>query len=500
MAKIEKSEGINESERKLAKLGEKVFLGLWSYPNVYYKPAKELTDLLVVCDEHVLIFSDKNIKFDDSIDAWQRWHRRAVLESIEQLRRAERIIKNFPNNIFLDSKCIQKIPIPLPSIMDMKIHLICVANGATEACKRFFGEGCSGSLIFDSDLETLTEFHITDYDKTKTFVHVFDDFTFPFVLNELDTLRDFVVYLTEKERVIRKAKGVIYTGEEDLLLNYLTNFDEKRNCRAFLDEAKYNIETININFVEEDWDILRANPQYIAKKQADEVSYMWDRLIQKTACSILDGSTISEKPEGSIHEGAIRYMALENRVNRRFLSERMIHSFSNYPIAMYSNTKDLPYATMVYQEEQDEQVYFFLQIKPLPSDTYEQYRERRKIMLNTYGLCLKAKFVAEMPSVKLKRIIGIAMEPPYYSNDISEDFFLLDCSNWTDEEQFKFDDIRRKLNIWRTHPNNFIHTKTHEYPEIKNPQIQTHKKIGRNDPCPCGSGKKYKKCCLNKSI
>ncbi|SEL08216.1 SEC-C motif-containing protein [Carnobacterium iners] len=24
------------------------------------------------------------------------------------------------------------------------------------------------------------------------------------------------------------------------------------------------------------------------------------------------------------------------------------------------------------------------------------------------------------------------------------------------------------------------------------------KKVGRNDPCPCGSGKKYKKCCLNK--
>jgi hypothetical protein len=21
-------------------------------------------------------------------------------------------------------------------------------------------------------------------------------------------------------------------------------------------------------------------------------------------------------------------------------------------------------------------------------------------------------------------------------------------------------------------------------------------KIGRNDPCPCGSGRKYKKCCL----
>ncbi|GHV72760.1 hypothetical protein AGMMS49940_00620 [Spirochaetia bacterium] len=26
------------------------------------------------------------------------------------------------------------------------------------------------------------------------------------------------------------------------------------------------------------------------------------------------------------------------------------------------------------------------------------------------------------------------------------------------------------------------------------------KKIGRNDPCPCGSGKKYKHCCLNKTV
>ena len=24
------------------------------------------------------------------------------------------------------------------------------------------------------------------------------------------------------------------------------------------------------------------------------------------------------------------------------------------------------------------------------------------------------------------------------------------------------------------------------------------KKVGRNDPCPCGSGKKHKNCCMNK--
>ena len=26
------------------------------------------------------------------------------------------------------------------------------------------------------------------------------------------------------------------------------------------------------------------------------------------------------------------------------------------------------------------------------------------------------------------------------------------------------------------------------------------KKVGRNDPCPCGSGKKFKKCCESKMI
>ena len=27
------------------------------------------------------------------------------------------------------------------------------------------------------------------------------------------------------------------------------------------------------------------------------------------------------------------------------------------------------------------------------------------------------------------------------------------------------------------------------------PYVRKEAKIGRNDPCPCGSGKKYKKCC-----
>lgn len=39
-------------------------------------------------------------------------------------------------------------------------------------------------------------------------------------------------------------------------------------------------------------------------------------------------------------------------------------------------------------------------------------------------------------------------------------------------------------------------TRKHLYREQKQSgTIRKEKKIGRNDPCPCGSGKKYKKCC-----
>ena len=36
------------------------------------------------------------------------------------------------------------------------------------------------------------------------------------------------------------------------------------------------------------------------------------------------------------------------------------------------------------------------------------------------------------------------------------------------------------------------------YQWLKDNPVLVPKKIGRNAECPCGSGKKYKKCCLNK--
>lgn len=40
----------------------------------------------------------------------------------------------------------------------------------------------------------------------------------------------------------------------------------------------------------------------------------------------------------------------------------------------------------------------------------------------------------------------------------------------------------------------------YEYPEVKNTEVRKKKKVGRNESCPCGSGKKFKKCCIGKEI
>ena len=35
---------------------------------------------------------------------------------------------------------------------------------------------------------------------------------------------------------------------------------------------------------------------------------------------------------------------------------------------------------------------------------------------------------------------------------------------------------------------------------VKQQPVKKTNKVGPNDPCPCGSGKKYKKCCRDKDI
>ncbi|MGD6972492.1 SEC-C metal-binding domain-containing protein [Rossellomorea aquimaris] len=53
-----------------------------------------------------------------------------------------------------------------------------------------------------------------------------------------------------------------------------------------------------------------------------------------------------------------------------------------------------------------------------------------------------------------------------------------------------------KLPQWRSFIEDVEHQSMKEQPLLVPQPVQNRDKVGRNDPCPCGSGKKYKKCCL----
>jgi hypothetical protein len=44
-------------------------------------------------------------------------------------------------------------------------------------------------------------------------------------------------------------------------------------------------------------------------------------------------------------------------------------------------------------------------------------------------------------------------------------------------------------------PLSALQTADYHQPSVLQPLVRTQPKIGRNDPCPCGSGRKYKHCC-----
>ncbi len=68
--KIVKSEGVTPTERLLANLCEKSFLKLWSYPNPFKEDKDELCDLLVVFEDHLFIFFDReNLTFSKEDNA-----------------------------------------------------------------------------------------------------------------------------------------------------------------------------------------------------------------------------------------------------------------------------------------------------------------------------------------------------------------------------------------------------------------------------------------------
>jgi len=492
-----RANGATPAERYLQKLCENAFLRLWSYPGVYrdqgkigtHGDGKEVCDLLVVFENHVIIFSDKSCVFQDSGDVerdWCRWYRRAILESAKQVWGAERWIRENPKRLFLDHACTNPFPFPLPDPKSAIFHRIVVAHNSAIRSRRHYGG--SGSLMLMShivgDQHTLrvaeggTLFAIGQIDPTRGFVHVLDDVSMDILLETLNTISDFVGYLTKKEAFIKSDKLGAVAGEEDLLAFYLKNLNTDGEHDFIVQEDVHEI------WIEEGfWNSFQAYPQRLAQLEADRISYSWDALIEKFTQHVL-GGTLYYAPNHDVmyHEKALRFLAREPRVHRRYLSERLVEFLKKARLDQRSNRLIMP-------TRPGEPCYVFLALANLHNKPDDEFRAVRSQLLE--DCCIVAKLVCP----EAEDIVGIATEP-IGSPSRSEDLFCIDVRDWTQKNQEDAKKIQDSLGLF-TKLKRF-ETIVKEFPDVETIPTDLARrggKVGRNDPCPCGSGKKFKKCC-----
>lgn len=483
--KIVKSEGVTPSERLLANLCDQSFLKLWSYPNPFKEDKDELCDLLAVFENHVFIFFVReNMAFskegNDPLINWNRWKKKTIDSQTRTAHGAERYIRS-GRDIFLD----KDLTIPFPFDIDrneMVMHKIIVAHGAKEACENFSDKNVYGSIgVFYGPREAELPFpFMINIDKVNP-VHVFDSHNLPIVFSELDTFYDFTSYLDAKVDAIKTYDILSYCGEEDLLAHYFLNFDKSRN-KHFIGTSEKGINALMIG--EGEWKNFIELKIYKSKKLADKISYHWDKLIQRTCQNTLDGTIGGSSPlrgRSAIHE-----MAKEPRFHRRALSEGMMQSIRNFPETQQRIMRSLSFMPSFYEDKG----YVFLQLKVDGITDYEKESRPKQALLEIACGAAKNKFN------HLKTIVGIAIDAPKYAETNSEDFILLDCNDWPDEEREHYKKANEDLKFFMTGVAE--RRAVTEFPIIKKPKATKRLKVGRNDQCPCGSGKKYKKCCIGK--
>ena len=439
---IQKSLGQTPTEQYLSHLCDQTFLGLWSYANPFKADGKELCDLIAIFDNHVFLFFDRESRKFDRVNSdvqltWERWKKEAINKQIHTAAGAKRYVLANRDQIFLDAGKTVRLPIKIPA-GELHVHKVIVAHGAKEACKQFSADNIYGSLgiSYETRLSEHSHPFIVSLDKFDP-VHVLDSHNFDLILGELDTFYDFMRYLVEKERAISRYDCLTYCGEEDLLAHYFMNYDS--DSKSYLIGTKEE----GINFImigEGEWhDFVKTGP-YQRRKAENEISYEWDRLLQKTGGNALKGTLGGD---GGIFHGksAVYEMAKEPRMARRALFEMMATSIRNFPENAKGIVRNLSFLPSFFPDSG----YVFLQLyQDNPGDYDTEYRPLRRKILEFACGAAKLKFPL------LKKVIGIAIDAPKYSRMNSEDFILLDCENWSDDDQSYYEEANKELRFFQT--------------------------------------------------
>jgi len=303
---------MTRTEEFVYRLCNKTFLSLWSFPNPIGKKGKELCDVLIICEPDIVVFSVKEINIKESGNLEtdiKRWIERAIDASIKQVYGAERFIES-TDKILLKDK---KTEIEISKNIDWNIHRITVAFGRVEKFPLRYG------------------------DFGKGFVHVFDEKSVQIVLNELDTIKDFVNYLHAKEEFITSKQYPFSYGEEDVLGYYLSNnfsFPQGADFVIFHDDL---------------YEGLSNDKEYQKIMSELEISYVWDNLIELLIDDFKKGELLNDISRKDL-ELTIRQMAREDRNSRKMLSEQFLDfiGYKEPPKAKARLIKSLNDSNVIY--------------------------------------------------------------------------------------------------------------------------------------------------------
>lgn len=448
--KIERGIPVNTTEKTLSDLCDLAFLKLWSFPNPYKEPGKELCEVLVVFDNNIIIFSVKNIKYNENkgLAGWQRWKRKAIDESITQINGAEKWIKNHPDQIYLNKNC--NTIIPINSKKKFKIYRIVVAHGISDSIANIPGN-TSGSLGIkysdNNDFEDIQYF--VELPKSPIY-HILDSANLEILLKELDTITDFINYLKEKEKAIKLSKIVTYTGEEDVMGQYLRTIEPETGKHYILKDKN---KDLIVDFENMIWKNFSNSYEYKEKKILDKSSYLWDKYLQQLCEYALNGE-LTGNIDIFQESSPIKEMAKESRFYRRILSGGIIQSVNYFPEIADDYTRQV----RLIMSEDNKSAYVFLQIKYNEQDDYETVvRPKRRQMLNIACGTLKNKHSF------LQKIVGIAINSPKHHIYADQDYILLDCKKWTRKDRSHYYNLNKDYNFWKQ-KNELKVVNSYEYP------------------------------------
>lgn len=424
--RVNYGEGLTPTEQFLKYFGERSFLRFWSHANPHTEPTKELCDLLVVCSDFVIYFSDKSVDFQfdrEAKVAWARWYREAVSKSARQLSGAVRFTFGLRRPIYKDKHCLVPLDIPIPPSERAKIYRVAVVSVTKE-----WGEkmpptpflSIDGSVVGGQHAEEdAAPFRIGDVSPDSEFVHVIDIGGLWAVLSTLDTVSDFASYLNSREAFIRQKPGNSALDEWCLLTRYMLSYSDEGDPLP-LDDDVPGATVLDASEMR----LPQTQADLNARKEANRESYLWDFLIERQVEMIeqrsYELSTYTGVPDA---ERSVRNMALETRLRRRILSMAWKAACLIALPDQAANIRTVPH------HDDEPTTYVFFTLAHLEGMSYDDYRNKRRELAQKMVLASLVDFPAS------KVVIGIASELGQMPD--SYDLLYFDVEEQPDQEQLK---------------------------------------------------------------